>query len=144
MNVIHYTDPWRLIDRLHREANRVLAAGAANGETAARSDWLPAVDIREEDERFVFEADLPGVALADLDITVEKGVLTLSGSRATRPQDEAGELRRAERASGRFLRRFSLPESADPESVQADYRNGVLTVAVAKRPPARPRKIEVN
>ncbi|MBN1240963.1 MAG: Hsp20/alpha crystallin family protein [Gammaproteobacteria bacterium] len=136
---INLYDPWQLVSRLQQDANRALSA-----RTDGSRQWVPAVDILEEPDKFVIRADVPGVESKDLDITMEKGVLTIRGSREVRAGDAAETYRRSERISGSFVRRFSLPQAADAEAVSADYRNGVLTVTIPKQAAAQPRRIEVN
>jgi HSP20 family protein len=134
---INRYDPWQLVNRLHQDANRLLTAHSADGA------WTPAVDIKEETDKFVIRADVPGVDAKDLDITMEKGLLTIRGRRETRG-DQLDAYRRSERVSGSFERRFSLPRAVDTEAVSADYRSGVLTITIPKQPSAQPRRIEVQ
>ena len=104
MTIVHF-EPWRLF-------NRFLNEGASSSEAANSSDitWLPVVDVHEEAERFVVRADLPGVDPKDVEITAEKGVLTIRGQRHAEKRDNANGYERVERVSGSFLRRFTLPE----------------------------------
>ena len=139
-------DPWRVINRLHRDVDRVLPwwFSGTPAEAARDAEWVPAVDIREEDRRFVIRADVPGVNPAELNVTVEKNVLRLQGTRETRTGESGDGLRRAERARGQFERSFGLPENADPKGVAAGYRNGVLEVTIPKQQKLEPRRIEIN
>lgn len=106
--------------------------------------WTPAVDIDEREDSYVIHADVPGVKAEDLDITVEKGVLSIVGERKHETETEADGYRRQERGYGRFERRFALPDAANDEEVEATVKNGVLEVQIAKRPETKPRKIEVK
>ena len=115
-------EPWSLLNHLQRDFDQLAgraAYGAAieNGNTVA--DWTPAVDIVEEQDRFVLRADLPGVAPEDIDVNMENGVLSLSGERNIESATESGGLKRLERVSGRFFRRFNLPDTADAEQISA-------------------------
>jgi HSP20 family protein len=101
------------------------------------------VDIEEYADKFVLTADVPGVDLKSVDVTLEKGVLTLSGSREKAAENSGVEARRIERTNGRFFRRFSLPDTVDGEAVTAKAANGVLEVVIPKRPQSQPRKIAV-
>lgn len=133
--------PWSVHRELLNEFNRYFdRAEATNGATA---EWTPAVDIEEYADKFVLYADVPGVDLKSVEVTLEKGVLTLSGSREKAVEGKDVEARRVERASGRFFRRFSLPDTVDGEAVSAKGGNGVLEVVIPKRPQAQPRKITV-
>jgi HSP20 family protein len=109
--------------------------------------WLPVVDVYETDSAFVIEADLPGVHLENVDISLEQNTLTLTGTRAPTLQTPTqGELRvyTAERVSGDFARSIRLPEYVDGDKMEAHYTNGVLTITVPKAASARPRKIAIK
>jgi len=146
----HRFGPWAMHRELVNEFNRHLhgeRAAANDVSSSATADWAPAVDIAEYADRFVLHADLPGVDPATIEVTLEKGVLSLSGSRDNDADagNPAGglERRRIERAQGRFFRRFSLPDTVDSEAVSARGANGVLEVVIPKRPTAQPRRISV-
>jgi HSP20 family protein len=146
MNVIRY-EPWSLINRLHQDLDRLFGrefGGSEDESRGAVSDWLPAVDVQEQPDAFVLQADLPGVDSQDIDITMENGLLSLRGRRQSETKQENGGYRRVERVSGEFFRRFTLPDSADPESISAQMSNGVLTVRIGKRAEIQPRRIQVR
>jgi len=145
MNVVRY-EPWVLVNRLSRDLERLFNAPYENGDESRSSvvDWIPAVDIKEEDEQFVLTADLPGVDPKDIEVTLEKGVLTLRGRRESESRDEKAGFRRAERVTGEFFRRFSLPDTADSQAVKAKHVNGVLKIVIPKQPSVLPRKISVD
>jgi HSP20 family protein len=92
----------------------------------------------------VIYADVPGVDPASIDVTLEKGVLQLTGERSQRPENSEVQSRRTERAIGRFQRRFALPDTADSEAVSASGKNGVLEIVIPKRPQVQPRRITVT
>ena len=116
------------------------------------NDWTPAVDVRNEENAYVIDADLPGMTDDQIDVRVENDLLVISAhDEETRNEDDRNEksdqdgrfiLR--ERRSRRFYRSFSLPKDADPGHVEATYRNGVLTVQLHKKPEAKPRQIKIN
>lgn len=133
--------PWSVHRELLNEFNRYF--DRAETTSGATAEWTPAVDIEEYADKFVLYADVPGVDLKSVDVTLEKGVLTLSGSREKAAEASGVEARRVERANGRFFRRFSLPDTVDGEAVTARGSNGVLEVVIPKRPQAQPRKIAV-
>ncbi|MCO6440899.1 MAG: Hsp20/alpha crystallin family protein [Nitrococcus mobilis] len=112
--------------------------------TVETSQWVPAVDIREEAGRFLVEADVPGVNPEDIEVTMENGVLSIRGERKHETVSEEGGVRRVERSQGVFHRRFSLPESADPDAIKARGSNGVLIIEIGKRETALPRRIPVE
>ena len=142
---LHLTryEPWALHREVLSEFNRLFER--ANDEsTSAVAEWAPAVDIEEHADKYVLHADVPGVDPNAIEITLEKGVLTLSGSRDKAVEQTGVESRRVERITGRFLRRFTLPESVDAENVKARGQHGVLEIVIPKREAAKPRKITVN
>lgn len=138
MSLINY-EPWQAARQLHHEIDRLF-----RHDRDAVSEWTPAVDIREESERFVVQADLPGVQPGDIEITMEDGVLSLSGSRTIVNQDNQEGLRRVERFSGKFFRRFSLPDGVDAEGITASSNHGVLEIVIPKQPQAQRRRINVS
>jgi HSP20 family protein len=102
------------------------------------------VDIKEEAERFVIHADVPGVDPKDIEVTMEDGVLTIRGERKSESREEQDGWKRVERVSGQFFRRFTLPDTADAEGISATGANGVLEVIIPKQAKAQPRKIQVK
>jgi len=141
-----FYEPYRLINRLHRDLDRLMAAPVAAGEDEGSSvaAWIPAIDIREEEKQFVLHADLPGVDPAHIEVTLDNGVLTIRGRRELAERDERAGYRRVERVSGEFFRRFSLPDTADSNLVKARYNNGVLEVTIPKQAQVLPRRISVE
>ncbi|MDE2317942.1 MAG: Hsp20/alpha crystallin family protein [Xanthomonadaceae bacterium] len=146
MSLIRY-EPWNLASQLHNEINRLFDRNLSgvNGDAGlTASDWVPAVDIKEETNRFVIHADLPGVDPKDMEITMEDGVLTLKGERQSEAREEQDGYRRVERVSGQFFRRFTLPDTADAEGISAKGSNGVLEIIIPKQAKAQPRRITVK
>jgi HSP20 family protein len=138
-------EPWSIVDLLHRDLDRLAARQFPVGDSdAVVTDWVPAVDIIEEKERFVLRADVPGVDPADIEVSMDAGVLSIAGQRAQEAYGEDAGLQRMERSSGRFFRRFSLPDTADAEHVTAQCRNGILEVTIPKQPQVQARRIEVQ
>lgn len=115
-----------------------------NGLGGARDGWVPAVDVRETDDSFVFTAELPGLTKKDVSITLEDNVLTLTGERQFEKEEGKNEFRRIERSYGRFTRSFTLPNDVDNDNVQANYADGLLTVTVPKTEKSKPRQIEIS
>ena len=145
MSVVRY-EPWDVLNQLHREINRVFdTQSGANGaaDSSATADWIPPADIAEFKDRWVLKFDVPGVNVSAIDITLEQGVLTISGEREKDSADGDVERRRVERPHGRFHRRFTLPDTVDTANVRATGRNGILEVTIPKQPKAQPRRIEV-
>ena len=144
MNLTRF-EPWNIVDMLHRDLDRLAARHIPSADdNAVVTDWVPAVDIIEEKERFVLRADVPGVDPADIEVSMDAGVLTVAGQRAQEARSEDAGLQRVERASGRFFRRFSLPDTADAENISAQCRNGILEVSIPKQPQVQARRIEVQ
>ncbi len=112
-------------------------------EPASRP-WSPAVDIYETENELVLKADVPDVDAKNVAIQIQNGTLTLKGERKFEQEKNGKGFHRIERSYGSFVRAFSLPETVDAENVKADYRNGVLTVTIAKKEVAKPRTINVE
>jgi HSP20 family protein len=108
------------------------------------SQWIPRVDIKEEPNRFVLYADIPGVDPKDIEVQMDKGMLTIKGERRSEALVETESFSRIERRHGSFHRRFALPDSADPEGISAAGSNGVLQITIPKRPETTPRRIQVG
>ena len=139
--------PTALPHQIAQELSRWFDPSASqHGDTssAATADWMPPVDILEYADRFVLTADIPGVDPGKVDVSLEKGVLSLSGSREQLSEAQGVESKRQERVTGRFFRRFALPDTVDGESVTAAHRHGVLEVIIPKRPATQPRRITVT
>lgn len=134
-------EPWSLLNQLQRELERTYESKTTGTETAATAEWTPAVDIKEEPDRYVLWADLPGVSPEAIDIMMESGILTLKGERATEQREG---LKRVERVYGSFYRRFSLPDTADAEGISARCTNGVLEISIPKKAAVQPKKIRVS
>jgi HSP20 family protein len=131
-------DDERSLRLLQDSVNRLFSE-----EPSARP-WAPPVDVLENENELVLTADLPGIQQEDIDVRVEDGTLTIKGKRDFAQEDKAKGYHRIERSYGSFVRCFSLPDSVDPEKIGADYKNGVLTVSVAKKEIAKPRAVKVN
>ena len=106
--------------------------------------WSPAVDIVETENELVVKADLPDVKIEDITVHVENQTLTIRGERKFEKDENARGYHRIERSYGNFVRSFAVPSTVDTESVQADYKNGVLTVTLAKKAAAKPRQIKIT
>jgi HSP20 family protein len=136
-------EPWGLLTQLQRELERVRDDVTGDGSSAT-AEWAPAVDIKEEGDKFVLQADLPGVKPEEIDVSMENGVLTIKGEKRTEAKTEKEGYKRIERAYGSFYRRFSLPDTANPDAISAATRNGVLEIVIPKRESVQPKKINVS
>jgi len=133
-------NPWTLFD----EFSRMFPALTDDDSHVVGSNWAPAVDIKEEDDRFVITADIPGVAPEDIDITMEGGVLTIRGERKHESEEEKEGYHRVEREHGTFMRRFALPENVDAEQVSASSKDGVVELSLPKaEKKEEPKRIRV-
>lgn len=145
MTLMKTTNPWNLLDEFNREFARMLPAYADDDSRVVGSAWSPAVDIKEEDDRFVIRADIPGVSADDIDISMEKGVLTIKGERKHEAEENKEGFHRIERAYGTFMRRFSLPENVDADKISASSKDGVVELVLPKAvEDNQPKKITVN
>jgi HSP20 family protein len=134
MNMLVRWTPFNEMSRLQQDLDKLFGV-AASGEAPHVAGFTPAVDVTEDDQKFELYADLPGVKQEDLDIQVEKDVLTLRGERKIE--------RKGERAAGAFSRAFTLPKHVDVEKIAASLKDGVLTLTLPKRPEAQPRQIKI-
>jgi HSP20 family protein len=142
-------EPANVISQLQNEINRMFGNMHDADSSGATAEWMPAVDIHEFSDRFELLIDLPGVDPKAVEITLDNGLLTLSGERQDRRRvdgQNGGEAqqRRSERRLGRFHRRFILPDTVDAEKVRATGSDGVLAISIAKQPKAQPRRISVD
>lgn len=142
MNIV-YRNPWHS-GRLHDEFRHACGRFFNDGEdsSAATTQWTPRVDVREEDKRFVILADIPGVNPADIEVSMDKGVLSIKGERKSEIASESAS--RSERFHGAFQRSFALPDSADADGIAASGKHGVLEISIPKKAELAPRKIAVT
>jgi HSP20 family protein len=142
MALVRY-EPWNLLARLHNDIDRTFTDWSGTDTSGVTAEWIPPVDVEEYENRFELCVDLPGVDPKDVEITLQAGVLTLTGERRDPERGESVSHFRTERGRGRFHRRFILPETVDSENVKATGRNGVLEVTIPKQAAAQPRRIEI-
>jgi len=131
-------EPWGLLNRLNRDLDGFL--GTPSNDVA----FIPAVDVHEEKERYVVRADLPGVKPEDIEVTAEKGILTLRGERKAETRENAEGYERIERVSGSFTRRFALPENVQGDNIKAKFAHGVLEVSIPKQPVVPAKRVTVE
>ena len=145
MAIVRY-EPWAVVNRLHQSLDQFFNETLSSPEASSSPSvaWVPRVDIHEEKDRFVVLADVPGVDPKDIDITAENGVLTVRGERRSEKRETDTGYERVERVSGAFLRRFTLPEGANTDSIKAKQTNGVLEVTIPKAPAVQPRRISID
>ena len=137
MNLVHW-DPLRDFENLFR------AGSALPGIRERTSNWLPAIDVRESDDAYRVDVELPAVAPEDVEVSCKDGLLTVSGERKYEREKNNERVHRSERLYGRFARSFRLPNDADQDAIEATAAHGVVTISVAKRENARARSIEIK
>src|SRR5919205_392593 len=146
MSITRY-DPFRELRLLQDEVNRLFSSNMSRSfddEGLMRGAWMPSVDIYENKDQIVLEAELPGMNREDFDLTIENNVLTLRGERRFEKKDDSDTFHRVERSYGSFTRSFTLPQTISAEGATAEYKNGVLRVVLHKREEVKPRRIEVS
>jgi HSP20 family protein len=134
--------PWGLLNQLQRELERFQDDKATDGSIST-AEWAPAVDIKEDADKFIIQADVPGVKPENLDISMEAGVLTVKGEKESESKTEREGYKRVERTVGSFYRRFSLPDTADGEGINAKCKHGVLEIVIPKKEAVKPKRINV-
>ncbi|PLY13346.1 MAG: hypothetical protein C0631_14445 [Sedimenticola sp.] len=136
------TNHWSMLDDMDREIRRFLGSAKVNGSNG--NAWMPAVDILEEDDKYVLVTDIPGVDPDTIEVSMEDNVLTVSGKRDTTAVQEKIGYHRRERLSGEFKRSFRLPETVLAEAITATGKFGVLEIVIPKKPVEQPRRIPVT
>lgn len=144
MNTTTQYEPWTVLQKFQDDVNRLLGSQETDGSRVVTSHWSPAVDIREDKDSYTLYADVPGVDPKDIEITMENGVLTIKGERSWENAEERDGFKRMERSRGTFYRRFSMPDSVDPEKITARGNCGVLEVVIPKHEKLQPRRIPVG
>ncbi len=146
MSIVRY-DPFRDLRTLQEEVNRLFSTNltrAFDDEGIGRGAWAPSVDIYENKDQIVLEAELPGMNQEDFDLSVENNIITLRGERKFEKTDEADNYHRVERSYGAFTRSFTLPQTVSAEGATAEYNSGVLRVTLPKREETKARRIQVS
>jgi len=146
MAIVRY-DPFRDLRTLQEEVNRLFSTNLTRAfpdEGIGRGAWAPSVDIYENKDQIVLEAELPGMNQDDFDLSIENSVITLRGERKFEKTDETDNYHRVERSYGAFTRSFTLPHTVSAEGATAEYSNGVLRVTLPKREETKARRIQVS
>jgi len=148
MNTLTRWDPFKEMDDLQRRLGSIFGLSpqrSGNGkEEMTVAQWYPLVDITEDDKEYLIKAELPEVKKDDVKVVVENGVLSISGERKFEKEENNKRYHRVERAYGSFTRSFTVPDDADDTKVVAEFKDGVLTVRLAKSEKARPKSIDVK
>lgn len=133
----------RRMDRLFHEVSGSLLRSEWEEPTLLR-DWVPAVDVYEDADKFQIQAELPGMDMKDIEVQVEGNTLTLRGERKLEHEDKRENYHRVERVYGAFQRSFSLPSTVDVDKIEATYDRGVLTITLPKKEETRPKSIQIQ
>ena len=142
MTIMRY-EPRSLLNQLQKQLDSSYDDNGSEGSIST-AEWTPAVDIKEEDDKFVLLADIPGVKPEDIEVHMDAGVLTVKGEKESVSKTEKDGYKRVERSSGSFYRRFNLPDSADGDAINAKCKLGVLEIIIPKREAVKPKKITVT
>jgi len=137
-------DPFRELNTLQDRVNRLFQETGGRQESLTTGNFVPAVDIYEDEHSIKLKMEVPGVEQKDLDIQVENNTLTVKGERKLEKEEKEENFHRIERRYGSFFRSFGLPNSVDTDKVSADYQNGVLNIVLPKRAEAKPKQVKVN
>lgn len=149
MNTLIRYDPFKEMDELQSRFAKMFGltparTGSGGQESMTVAEWSPSVDIIEDEKEWLVKADLPEVKKEDVKVTVENGILTITGERKFEKEEKDKKYHRIERSYGNFLRSFSLPDGADGSKVNAEFKDGVLKVHLPKGEKAKPKTVEVK
>ncbi len=150
LNKVTTWNPLREMEQAQNRLNRIFSGGFPNRigsdeiPSMAVADWSPEVDISEDDQGYLLKADLPEMKKDDVRVTVEKGILSVSGERKNEKEDQKKKFHRIELSFGTFRRSFTLPEDADSTKVTADLRDGVLRVHLPTARAAKSKATQVK
>jgi HSP20 family protein len=145
MTLLTRWDPLREFSVLQDRMNRLFQEYTPSGEEQlSTTNFVPPVDVYEDEHHVTLKAELPGVDPKNVDIRIENNVLTVRGERKFEKEEKEENFHRIERRYGSFMRSFTLPNTVNPDSVKADYENGLLKIQFEKRAEAKPKQIQVN
>lgn len=136
--------PWNRLEQMESEMDRLMRSFLSSSQGAQGMGWSPSVDMVDTDGEYTVTAELPGVKPEDVHVEIDEGVLTLKGEKRDEREEKTRNRRIFEREYGSFERSFTLPRSVDPENVEAEFKNGILTVHLPKREESMGRKIEIQ
>ena len=149
MNALTRWDPFREMEEMQSRLSNILSRRSQGRDNEGKEsitvpEWAPVVDITEDEKEYLISAELPEIKKEEIKLTVENGVLILAGERKREKEDKGKKYHRVERAYGSFVRTFALPDNADADKVNAEFKDGVLKVHIGKSEAARPKMIEVS
>src|SRR6266404_8353625 len=149
MNALTRWDPFKELNELQNRLSTFFGRTPVRGQNGEQenmtvAEWAPLVDITEDDKEYLIKAELPEVKKDEVKVVVENGVLTISGERQFEKEQKNKKYDRVERAYGSFVRSFTLPDGADADKVNAEFKDGVLKVHLPKSEQVKPKQIEVK
>ena len=149
MTLLTRWDPFREFVTVQDRLNRLFRdsygpEGTKDAESLTTTTFAPPVDVYEDEHNVTLKIEVPGIEEKDIDVRIENNTLTVHGERKFEKEEKEENYRRVERQYGSFTRTFTLPQTVDQESVQADYDKGVLKIKLAKKAEAKPKQIKVN
>lgn len=140
-------DPLSELEAMSSHLNRLFGRpalpGAAGHDMLKMADWTPSVDISETDKEFLIKAEIPGVKKEDVKVTIESGMLTIKGERKMEKEEKGKKFHRVERSYGSFVRSFRIPDGVDESKVKAEFKDGVMNVALPKSEKAKSKALEI-
>jgi HSP20 family protein len=147
--VSHSWDPFRELEEMQKRwaslfDRQMLLPDGGKEEQFSLTEWTPAVDIAEDDKEYTIKAELPGINKEDVKVTVENGVLSISGERKSEKEEKDKKYHRIERTYGSFVRTFTLPEGTAGDKMNAEFKDGVLKLHLPKDEKAKPKTVEVK
>lgn len=141
-------DPFKELEDISERFNRLFSRLPARRESVREAmtvaDWVPTVDISEDDKEYLIKAEIPEVDKKDVKVTVQEGMLTIQGERKHEKEEKGKRFHRVERSYGSFVRSFMLPDDTTGENIRAEFKDGMLYVHIPKSEQARPKAIEVK
>lgn len=142
-------DPFRELEEMQKRwaslfDRQMLLPDGGKEEQFSLTEWTPAVDIAEDDKEYTIKAELPGINKEDVKVTVENGVLSISGERKSEKEEKDKKYHRIERTYGSFVRTFTLPEGTAGDKMNAEFKDGVLKLHLPKDEKAKPKTVEVK
>lgn len=147
MSALMKWNPFRELEDMQNRLSSFFGRTPVRGlgeESMTVSEWTPLVDITEDEKEYLIKAELPEVKKEDVKVTVENGVLTITGERKFEKEEKDKKYHRIERAYGSFMRSFTLPDAAPGDKVSAEFKDGVLKVHLPKSAEAKPKAIDVK
>ena len=149
MNALTHWDPFRELEDVQQRLSGFLGRRSQRGDNDGKesitvAQWAPLVDITEDDKEYLIKVEVPEIKRNEIKVTVENGVLVIAGERKFEKEEKGRKYHRIERSYGSFGRSFDLPDDADANKVNAEFKDGLLSVHIAKSEAARPKQIEVK